>query len=270
MTINTLTQTVSPTHSFGANYQPRRSVRHHSYYRFRTYTASAGSNQLVIAATPLFTLMMVLQYTQYAANATPLHQQIVHEINAFESAALAQGYSDEFVMVARYALCAAVDETMRITQWGQQQQWDQCNLLSTFQQTLSTNDCFVSILDQLRDDPKHYIDILEIMYLCLSLGFESRYREQHHDKIEQLIDELYRLICSQRGRIKKRLSVCKHFTKQVIKKPRGISLWRSLITGSMLIGILYTVFTYTTFTITQPLTHTLQQLTVHTKIAQSN
>lgn len=262
---STLAQTLSPANAAYSSQQTRaRSSAHSPYYRPRTYTAHTGNNRLVRAATPLFTLMLVLRYTQYAANTKPLHQQLMHEINAFESAALAQGYSAEYVMVARYILCASIDKTIRDTRWGQSQQWDKCNLITLFQQAPAANERFVSILDHIRTAPKQYLDMLEIMYLCLSLGFNEYPHQSPTDKntFNRLLDDIYHLICTQRGRVKKQLSVCQHVNNaSPTRKSRGMPWWRSVIIGGALVSSLYVGFNYIAFTTTAPLVQTLQQVT---------
>lgn len=239
-----------------------RKTRRNSYYRPKTYVANTGINPLVTMAAPLFTLMIALQQTKQYTDPQWFYRQLVHEVKAFDSAALLQ-YSPEFVTIARYILCAALDEMIQISHWGQTHDWNKRNLLSTFQQEQSANDRFFLILDHLTETPSQHIDMLEMIYLCLSLGFQGRYREQSHlgNEFERLIDTLYHVICKERGNIKKQLSVCWHFQKNRLrKKSKGPSLWRTSLVSILLLGSLYTAFNYAMFTTTTPLINSLQQI----------
>lgn len=260
MITNTVSYNVT---DFGKPDEPSPLAHNYPYYRAKTYTAKTGTNPLVTAATPLFTLIIALRYLSDQTDTAALYQHLVHEIKAFESAAIAKHYPHEFIMIARYALCATLDETIQITQWGRQQAWESRNLLITFQKEQSANDRFFSILDQIREDPSHYIDILEIMYLCLSLGFEGRYRQDPgiYHEFENLLDDIYHLICKQRGQLKKRLSVHSHFQKiPIVKKHTPPKIWRIGMTGTLLVTLLYGIFNYTSTLTALPLVHTLAQM----------
>ena len=269
MTTNTVTCDTTELSKLG---DPPPLARNYPYYRAKTYTAKTGTNPLVAAAAPLFTLIIALRYLSDQTDTTPLYQHLVHEIKAFESAAIAKHYPHEFIMIARYALCATLDETIQVTQWGKQQAWKSRNLLTTFQKEQSANDRFFSILNQVREDPVHYIDILEIMYLCLSLGFEGRYRHEPstYPEFENLLDDIYHLICKQRGQLKKRLSVCTHFQKiPLVKNNTPPKLWRAGIVGTLLITLFYGIFNYTSTLTALPLAQTLAQMPDTTTITMS-
>jgi type VI secretion system protein ImpK len=65
---------------------------------------------------------------------------------------------------------------------------------------VSGGEKFFEILERLRGNPGRYIDLIELVYLCLALGYEGKYR---HDpsgqgQLGQLQRDLYRLIREQR------------------------------------------------------------------------
>ncbi len=57
------------------------------------------------------------------------------------------------------------------------------------------------MIERLSKNPIKHLSMLELLYLCLSLGFEGKYRVQTRGmvELESLRDALYRLICQTRG-----------------------------------------------------------------------
>lgn len=126
----------------------------------------------------------------------------------FEQNARTSGCSPESVMAARYALCTLLDETVLSTPWGVDSPWSKQSLLSTFHNETWGGEKFFQILERTGQEPARNIDFLELMYLCLALGLEGKYRvlERGRAKLEEIQDNLYRMIRMQRGDFERELS----------------------------------------------------------------
>ena len=59
---------------------------------------------------------------------------------------------------------------------------------------------FFDLLGQLRQNPGTFLPVLELMYLCLSLGFQGRYRlsPRGPGELDRLREDLYAIIVRQR------------------------------------------------------------------------
>lgn len=81
-------------------------------------------------------------------------------------------------------------------------------MLSTFHQETSGGEKFFLILDKIRQQPAQNLELLELMFTCLSLGFEGKYRimQNGHSQVESLRDDLYQTIRSCRGEYEHDLS----------------------------------------------------------------
>lgn len=179
-----------------------------SYYRSKIFVATTGPNLLVAAAATLLTMVSRLRDSDTYADLNDLYQHLVHEVKAFESAAHKQGYRSEFILVARYVLCATLDETILKTAWGHESHWKMHTLLATFQSDNQGDDRFFLIIDRLLEDAALYVDLLELMYICLSLGFEGKYREQDNGRkhLEDIRENLYQRITRHRDELENELS----------------------------------------------------------------
>lgn len=174
---------------------------------FRT---SNGLNPLVNAASTLIAVFSKTRHSMSHPDVGGLHQRLINEIKTFETRAKEQNIKSETVLAARYALCAAIDEAVLNTPWGAESGWTQRTMLSVFHNETSGGEKFFLILDRMRETPAENLYFLELMYICLSLGFEGKYRVIHrgHDALEQIRDELFRIIRNHRGEYERSLSPC--------------------------------------------------------------
>jgi type VI secretion system protein ImpK len=157
-------------------------------------------NPIIQAAAPLLTLGARLSTSVQQANIATLRQQAVQEVRAFEERMRGAGVVAEDAVVARYVLCGFMDSAVLNTPWGAQGDWASQSLLVLFHKEVSSGEKFFDIVGRLRTDPKRYIDLIELAYVCLALGYEGKYR---HDpsgqgRLAELQHDLYRLIREQR------------------------------------------------------------------------
>ena len=180
------------------------------YLRSKAFTSQIGINSLIAAAAPIFFLTEKIELSETPLDLTQFHEDMVHEIIAFETQAKTLGYHTHIVLAARYILGLWVDETILNTRWGRQTGWgNQLLLVDNTQSELNDNKSFFLILKHCLQEPATYIDLLELLYLCLSLGFEGEYRhmERGHIQLAKVYDNLYHCIQKQRGEVSKELDI---------------------------------------------------------------
>lgn len=167
-----------------------------------------GLNPLISAADTLIAVHAKVSQSARHNDVAGLYRQLTDEIRRFEERAREQGIAPEIVLAARYVLCSVLDEAVLNTPWGSDSPWAQRTLLSAFHNETSGGEKFFLILDRMRQAPAQNLDMLELMYLCLSLGFEGRYRlaNRGRDALEQIKDDLYRTIRRYRGEHERSLS----------------------------------------------------------------
>ena len=187
--------------------------------------APTGMNDLVALATPLFSLISRIRNRAQHLDSEKLRQSVVAEVRRFEEAALKARIEPKNIKVARYALCATLDDVVLNTPWGDQSNWAQRSMVATFHRETVGGDRFYDLLSRLEQDPGGNIDLLEFMYMCLSLGFEGRLRVDpagatRHQEIRA---SLAGIIRAQRGSSEHDLSP--HW-KGVDRPHRPLSAWR--------------------------------------------
>ena len=166
-----------------------------------------GLNPLVQAANPLLDLIVPLRTMAIPPDLEALRQRLAVAIKTFEAQARAAGVDSEAIAAARYSLCTVLDETIASTAWGTGI-WAHRSLLVAFHNEASGGEKFFLILQRLSQDARTHLDLLELMYLCLALGLEGRYRmiERGPEQLAVLRERLQQLIAQQRGAFEADLS----------------------------------------------------------------
>jgi type VI secretion system protein ImpK len=160
-----------------------------------------GLNPLVRAASPLLLLSGQLRGSLSAPDVGDLRRHALEEIRRFEERARAAGVSTEVARAARYALCASLDESVLSTPWGAQSEWAQQTLLVALHREAWGGEKFFEMLDRISQDPAQHIDLMELQYLCLALGFAGKYQvvDRGHARLAEVQQDLYRKIRAHRG-----------------------------------------------------------------------
>ena len=225
------------------------------------FQTSHGLNPLVDSASVLITVFEKTRYSPKHSNVEGLYQRLVTEIKKFETHAAEQGVKPEIVMTARYLLCTALDEAVLNTPWGAESSWPQRTLLTTFHNETAGGEKFFLILDKLRASPMENLQILELIYLCLSLGFEGKYKLAHRgrDTLEQTRDDLFSIIRSYRGEYERSLSPHYRGLGRIKNSLASyIPMWVVAVSAGVLLLLAYSGFNYALHYSSAPM---VQQLT---------
>jgi type VI secretion system protein ImpK len=159
-------------------------------------TFKISRNSLVASASWLLSEVVRLKHCATGEDLPSLNQRLSAALEHFADSALRGGVESSQVSTARYVLCTVVDEAVVTTAWGKESEWSQMSLLSRFHNETSGGEKFFQLLDRLSKNPVKHLSMLELMYLCLSLGFEGKYRIQARGllELENLRDALFRQI----------------------------------------------------------------------------
>jgi type VI secretion system protein ImpK len=169
---------------------------------------ASASNPLLRAAGPLLSTVVPLRSMPTHPDLEDLRARLVAGIRDFEKEARAAKIELMAISAARYSLCTLIDEAISSTPWGGGGAWSGRSLLVTFHNEGSGGEKFFLILQKLCQDARANIDVLELMYVCLALGLEGRYRliDGGRDQLLALRERLLEIIRAQRGPVEHDLS----------------------------------------------------------------
>lgn len=208
-------------------------AKHLSYYRSQLYTSSIGVNPLVTAAHPLFSIIERVKLSGKKTNFTDFYANLDHEMKAFESRAQASNYDKETIFISRYLISATLDEILLEAQAFQLFK----QLMPAAKTKHTPDEHFFYILDKIIDKPNHYLDLLEFIYFCLSIGFQGKYRQKEHERLQEVTQLLYETITPLREQTQKNLFPPPILEEQAINTP-----WQKISIGLFFLTLIMAYF----------------------------
>lgn len=172
------------------------------------FKADHSVNPIINAASTLIAVFAKTRSTTRHGDVGGLYQRLVNEIKVFESRLRDLNLKQEQLLSARYLMCSVLDEAVLNTPWGSESAWAQRTLLSVFHGETSGGEKSFLILDRLKQTPSENLDLIELFYICISMGFEGRYRLMNRGRegLEQIREELFSIIRRHRGDYERSLS----------------------------------------------------------------
>jgi type VI secretion system protein ImpK len=222
-----------------------------------------GLNPLETAASSLLALLTRLKNTLTHPDPEGLRSRIIEAVKAFEKRAYELGVSPEVTRAARYVMCTVLDEAVLITPWGNQSTWRQHNLLITFHNEAHGGEKFFRLLNRLLQNPTQNRDLLELMYICLALGFQGRYRlmEGGTAQVEAVREGLYQRLRDYREIFERDLSPhWRGVTDQRNPLIRYVPVWVAAALAGLLLLATYFAFSYLLNTHSDPQFNRLAKL----------
>ncbi len=215
-----------------------------TYYRSRAFVSQIGINPLIAASAPLFFLIEQIRHLKNTPDIHKLHQDFMHEVQAFEHQAQSHDYKSYIIMAARYVLCIWIDQTILNTAWGEKSGWKKIRLTDISES--EEENPFYLLLNRCIKEPAIYIDLLELFYVCLSLGFEATRKtnssEANSFRLTETRDHLFEMIQRQKKHCPTQLEIDttekihkSSFTIKSLLKPSLFILTCLFLTGIYLV-----------------------------------
>ncbi len=133
-----------------------------------------GPEPLVAAAGRLIHLASQVRTMPVGPDLPGLRQLVIRELDAFSPRAQSLGLDAKTVQLAHYILCAFMDDAVMSTPWGSNSPWSQHSLLAAYHNDTQGGDRLFQFAERMEADPNREPRLMELLYQCLSLGFEGR------------------------------------------------------------------------------------------------
>lgn len=206
-----------------------------------------GLNRLEKAASRLLPLLLTIRNSTTHPNPEQLRNKLIQELSEFKKQAQSVLNDSKQVTQASYVMCTVLDDAAMNTPWGHQANWAQHNLLTTFHNEVIGGERFFALLKALGKNPTKNIDLLELMYVCLSLGYEGTYRiaQNGQNTLSKVRTWLFEIITSVRSTPNAALSL--HWQGSEVKEsklPKLTVLWVIGAGALALSSLVYLGFRY--------------------------
>jgi len=196
-----------------------------------------GFNPLLAVANRLLMLVPQLRQTRHVADPAALRASLAQGIRDFVTAAHERGIAPERVMAARYVLCTMLDEAAADTPWGGAGVWGRHSLLAEFHNEAFGGEKVFQLMARLAEKADANLDLLELIYAAMAMGFEGRYRviDNGRMQLEAVRARLAQIIRQQRGAYASALA--EHWQGHPVKQRAALS-WLPLAVTALLVLLL--------------------------------
>jgi type VI secretion system protein ImpK len=167
-----------------------------------------GLGPLIDAAAPILALVSKLASTMDHNDVEGLGRMVRGEFAAFEKRTASLDLKSGVLQACHYALCATVDDVASNMPWGAKNVWADQSMARVFHMDTSGGERFFHLLNHFERDPEAHGEVIELFYLCLSLGFQGRFRilPEGAAELAVLRGRLHRLLRRRRGEVAAELS----------------------------------------------------------------
>lgn len=154
-------------------------------------TEEPRSQSLVDLGTDLFLLgLQISSGNVELPDCGSLKQRVLQLIESIKASAQQAGKRPVDVEEANFALVAFLDEMIQHSTWPGKQQWASSPLQATLFSESRAGTRFFERLERLRRESN--MEVIEVYYCCLTLGFMGEFRLGGGERLDKLIKDLRR------------------------------------------------------------------------------
>ncbi len=146
--------------------------------------------QLSDIASDCLILILQLRSTDNYGDPAVLKSRITEMFDKFEHEARSAGFDNEKIVSVKFALIAFLDETIISSSWTNKDSWLSEPLQLKLFNTFNAGEEFFDNINKLRQRTSTNKDVLEVYFLCLTLGFKGKYQLQSPENLRKIIDDL--------------------------------------------------------------------------------
>jgi len=201
-----------------------------------------GARELTGLCTDLFLIIIRMREAEDLGDPAALRKLINYYLDLFQKNCLALKISQASIDETKYALIALMDETVLSVPGACRDYWMSRPLqLDHFGDNLAGQEFFNKLQNLLlQTDNKK--DVLEVYYLCLSLGFEGKYKISNPEERLAIMDDLGRKLRRTRIRASSELSPHGRRTDSDILKKTGVFIFPLWLTGVICCGAAFALW----------------------------
>jgi type VI secretion system protein ImpK len=238
-----------------------------AYSKLKNFEYQYGPNELLKSASEVFAIHYQLMHGDFSQEVERLRALLSDALVKFEMRAQQQGLGKPIIKSAKYVLCAFIDEAILNAHWSRQSNWATRSLLSQWFNETWGGETVFKVRQFCIENLNEYIQVLELIYICLSLGFRGKFAlsEGGDTQLDRIKRETYQLIRDM-GHHQADDALSPHWRSDYIPKKtfkQYPSLWLALGLSVSVLVITYAGLSYSlnkaSAPVTQKIAHLLQQ-----------
>lgn len=140
---------------------------------------------------PCFTLVLNLRASDDFGDPESLRRHMKELLDDAEREALRTGASPDDIRSAKFALVAFIDETVLSSEWPRKENWASMPLQLELYNQYDAGEVFFDRLEDHRENSGANAEVLEVYYLCMTLGFRGKYQIHGQERLREIIEGTY-------------------------------------------------------------------------------
>lgn len=156
-----------------------------------THHSGGREQRLAEVFSPCFTLVLNLRASDDLGDPESLRRRTKEVLDDAEREALSRGFSPSEIRSAKFAIVAFIDETVLSSNWSGKEKWASTPLQLELYDQYDAGEVFFERLGELRANPDKNAQILEVYYLCMTLGFKGQYQIHEQERLREIIESTY-------------------------------------------------------------------------------
>lgn len=154
-------------------------------------SATRENAGLLGLATPVLQEIMQIR-AGIASPSIELRPLIDAMLKQLEQRGEALGYRERHLQTIKFALAAFIDETVLIADFPLREEWEKCPLQLEYVGEHLAGLTFFERLETIMKNPdtEADIDVVEVCYVCLLLGYKGKYNIYYEEQLKSVIENI--------------------------------------------------------------------------------
>jgi len=157
-----------------------------------------AENQLINISTELLATTLKISSLPKPDNLSTIRELLIKEINDIKIKATDLNYPIAVIDKLCFLYAVVLDEFIIYSEWGEKCGWENRPLLSQLFGMRNGGELFFSVAEKAVRQPQKMIDLLEVIYIFLHIGFKGQYRNSGSDQLKAFIHQLEQIVSQYR------------------------------------------------------------------------
>ncbi len=153
-----------------------------------------AENQLINISTELLATTLKISSIPEPDNLSTIRELLIKEINEIKTKATSLNYPIAVIDKLCFLYAVVLDEFIIYSEWGEKCGWENRPLLSQLFGMRNGGELFFSVAEKAVRQPQKMIDLLEVIYIFLHIGFKGQYRNSGSEQLKAFILQLEQIV----------------------------------------------------------------------------
>lgn len=157
-----------------------------------------AENQLINISGELLATVLKISTLPEPEDLASLRGRLVEDINSIKAKGASLTYPVAVIDKLCFLYAVVVDEFIIYTEWGEKRGWENKTLLSDLFGMRNGGELFFTVAEKAIRQPHKLIDLIELIYLFINIGFKGQYREAGSEQLKSFVHQLEQIISQYR------------------------------------------------------------------------